>query len=289
MYSYFVRHTDNLWVIDDAVEYLWENDKIGIHFPNVSKGDPSEKEDSLSIDPEDYERKYKGAIGCFKELNEKGGYIWAEYRKQKEIKIGTVKPNSFVQYYTKWKSGYFDYERTARLKTLQMENVSIIDPKDALFLKAVRPRQLAICRWRKAFSKLDKLVEREPLEPKFENLTPSQQETVCAEYLYNLENDLCPKLNHLLLPVGRTLADIDIYGYDVEGHFVFGQVTNYNYHDSECQEKIKTLLDYHSPESNLVIFCNHNKIERINDVLIIPISNVEKWLLKDIKYGEKLF
>lgn len=148
MYTYFVRHTRKFGVIEKALETLWNENKIGIHFPNVSEDTPPHVPDSSSINSDDYKTQSdKRAINRFSELNEEGGYIWAEYRNKKEIKIGKIIPHSFELHETKWLPDEFDYERTAIIKTLQMDNVRVLKSKDAMFLKACRPIQGTICRW----------------------------------------------------------------------------------------------------------------------------------------------
>lgn len=103
MNTYFIRHTHNFGVIDEAVEKLWKKNKVAIHFPGIS-WPPPEHPDSSSINPDDYtKRNEKNAIGCFRELNERGGYIWAEYRNKKDVKIGKIIPRSFKPDKTEWR------------------------------------------------------------------------------------------------------------------------------------------------------------------------------------------
>jgi len=284
MYTYFIRHTEDFGVIEEAVEKLWNENKIAIHFPGVSPS--SDVPDSSSINPGDYKkRSHKSALSCFRELNEKGGYIWAEYRNKEDIKIGKIIPQSFKILKTKWR----EYDRTAIIKTLQMEQVRVLKSRNAIFLKACRPIQGTICRWHNAVGKLDALVEGRPFEMKIENLTPSQQETVCAEYLRKQHNKMIPVLEHLLLPVGRTLKDIDIYGFTRSGKELFAQVTNYSFENKGINEKIQSLLDYSSKETELVLFCNHENIETKEGYIVIPLSVVERWLLSNTKFSKFLF
>jgi len=106
MESYFVRHTKVMAVIEEAIDYLWKNDKIAIHFPDVRYKDPKEVEDNVSLNENDYRyHNHPGltrALRVFKEMNNTGGYIWAEYRNRRDIKVGKIVPNSFEPYETKW-------------------------------------------------------------------------------------------------------------------------------------------------------------------------------------------
>ena len=102
-------------------------------------------------------------------------------------------------------------------------------------------------------------------------------------------NKMIPVLEHLLLPVGRTLKDIDIYGFTRSGKELFAQVTNYSLENEGINEKIQSLLDYSSRDAELVLFCNHENIETKEDYIVIPLSVVERWLLSNTKFSKFLF
>jgi hypothetical protein len=75
--SWFIRHTEDMKVIPEAIDYLVENNKVAIHFPESKRF----SEDLTSTNPEDYEEeRAKRAVTTFNEMNTKGGYIWAQYR-----------------------------------------------------------------------------------------------------------------------------------------------------------------------------------------------------------------
>lgn len=290
MKSYFVRHTEGMSVVEEAIDYLWEYDKIGIHFPEVYRDTPEEVEDSESIDPDDYEeRGAKRAISTFAELNMNSGYIWAEYRNKKNVKIGKIVPNSFEICETKWRAGEFPYPREAKLKTLQIgkKSVKTLAPNESMSLRASRPRQGTITRWPSVKNRLKNLVEEMPTEISWDNLFPSEQETVCSEYLRNPDTPRCPSLERLLLPVGRTLKDIDIFGYTKDKKMLFAQVTHYKIR--EARKKIQDLKKYSNPKSHLVFFCNCDDILFKDDILFVPLKRLEKWLKKDKGYVKKLF
>jgi len=290
MNTYFIRHTKKFGVIDQAVEQLFSERKVGIHYPDVSADDPPEKEDCRSIDPDDYsETRYKIAMRCFQEVNREGGYIWAEYRDHDKILIGKVIRDSFEIFETLWAPGQFPYKRTALVKTLQLENAIELTPVQAMFLRAKRPRQGTIRRWHVANPELANLVTNKQISHTISNLSPDQQETVCAEFLYNSDNELIPQLKHLLMPVGRTLKDIDIYGYTVDGNSLFGQVTNHEFNTKQGKEKLHKLRNYMIQGSNTLLFCNHDRIEIIDDTIIIPLQRVEEWLVSDQEYVKQMF
>jgi len=186
-------------------------------------------------------------------------------------------------------SHLFSYERTARLKTLQIDrkSVRIIAPSEAMSLRAARPRQGTITRWPSANGALKSLVERVPLEKSYGNLDPSQQEMVCSEYLRNPDFTECPVLEHLLMPIGRTLKAVDIFGYATDKKMLFAQVT---FSEKErAAKKIEALKWYDTPNSHLVFFCNCQEIKFDDNILYIPWRRVERWMKKNGAYLQKLF
>lgn len=221
-------------VIEEAVDHLWANDKIAVHCPGVdgSKGAP----DKTSIEPNDYdERTDKQNIRVFKEMNESGGYIWAEYRNKVDVKIGKILPRSFEPYETKWQK--FP-SRIAVLKTLQIDksSIKILHPIDAISLRASRPQQGTVRHWHRAESKLRSLVDNDCPQKSWGWLSPPQQETACSEYLRTYHFSNCPVLAHLLMPVGRILKDIDILGYATDGKRILAQVTYASKAESSCED-----------------------------------------------------
>lgn len=289
MKSYFIRHTKGMAVVEDAIDYLWKQDKIAIHFPFE---DETKKhvEDSTSVDEKDYKKtNAKRAISTFSELNTSGGYIWAEYRNRKYAKVGKIVPESFEIYVTKWLPGRFTYERKAKLKTLQIDrkSVKVISPSKAMSLRAARPRQGTIRRWPSVKDRLKCLVEEMPIAKSWDSLFPSEQETVCCEYLRHPDVTECPTLKRLLLPVGRTLEDVDIFGYAVDGKNLFAQVTYYK--KARAKKKIRDLKKYDNLRSHLVFFCDCEEIEFEDNILFIPIERVERLLKNDELYMGKLF
>ncbi len=281
MESYFIRHAgkEKLNVVDEAIDYLWEHNKIAIHYPG--KGE----EDKESINPDDYEDKVaKRAMHVFNELNNNGGYIWAEYRNRREVKVGKIVPHSFAIYKTRWASK----ERVAKLKTLQIDkkSVKIIPPHQAISLRAVRPRGGTLSRWPSAKNRLKCLVEGLSPEEHWDSLFPSEQETVCSEYLREPDVTGCPILERLLLPVGRTLQDVDIYGYATDKKRIFAQVTYFK--KEEAKTKIQKLKDHDGSNSHLIFFCNCKKVHFDNGILFIPLKRVENWLKNNKTYLRKL-
>lgn len=235
----------------------------------------------------------KRAIKCFGNLANEGGYVFAEYSKQHDkVKIGKVKPNSAVIFFeTKWSQDCHDPKRRkgdkAVLKTLQMENVKILSKSDATVFLATRPRMGTITEWKSIKKYLEYAVEGKSFDENWDFLLPAQQEAICAEYLRKPDIEECPKLRFLLLPVGRNLPDLDIYGVAEDGKLIFAQVTHADIDSKDYREKLEKLKNYR--DGHLIIFCNCDKVKEKDGVLNIPTKKVFKWLKKNKAYYKMVF
>jgi hypothetical protein len=74
------------------------------------------------------------------------------------------------------------------------------------------------------------------MEPQLSDLSPSQQEILCSEFLRmpEVESRGLPRLVHLLLPPGKTMRDIDIVGTAADGKRLLAQVTFGDRADVSC-------------------------------------------------------
>jgi hypothetical protein len=288
--SYFIRHTRKILVSTDVIKKIFDENKVAIHFPG------SGKQDSKSIKLKDYDKPgERRAIKCFKELSENGGYIWAEYYTcPEEVKVGKIKPKSAVEYVeTIWSEDCKNPERKkgerAILKTLQMENVTTLKKGEVMELVAARPRMCTITEWKIIRDRLKYYVKGIPIPESWNSLTTEQQEAVCAEYLRNPNIENCPKLDFLLLPVGRTLQDVDIYGCASDGKKIFAQVTYENIESKNCKQKLEN-LKFGGKENHLILFCNCGNEDEKDDVLIIPVKRVVfEWLKNNKKFFDSTF
>src|SRR5438093_12517039 len=97
MECWFVRHTDRMRVIDEAIDYLVDKNKMAIHFPESKRL----SEDLTRLDAEDYqEERAKRAVKTFSEMKTRGSYVWAHYRSPQNcpglrIIVGIVLPAIF--------------------------------------------------------------------------------------------------------------------------------------------------------------------------------------------------
>lgn len=276
MRTYYVRQKMD---IDDATyRKLWDERRIAVHYPRYKMGDdpkgiiPSGRPDNPSINPDDYPRRGKNAIRSLTKLAANGGYVCAEAPSQPEVMLGYVPKNSRIELVRgQWGST----KREAVLKSLKLRKVRLVHPCDFAVIAVGRPRQGAIMRWRRAGKTIENAVEGRPSRQSVDVLSYQQQEVMCSEFLRLKEAaDLgLPRLACLLLPVGRTMKDIDIYGLSDSGKMILGQVTYLSL--GACGKKKKALLSYADAGRNaLVLFCRCNAPTRVEGIRIAPIQSV---------------
>ena len=291
--SYFIRH--NMDITEEATKELCRDNLISIHFTDYPFANTQEY-----LDPENYNTKTlpmlngseiraaKRAIGIFRDLNKKGGYIWAEYSDQ--IKVGKVIVNSFrkIEKQRKKPSKVYTEEKSL-LKTLKIEYKKTIEPEDAMSLKVCRPPFTTITEWKAVRNRLEYLIKGMPQPKEWGSLFDSEQESVCGEFLRENQKNSAnlPVLKHLLLPIGRTMKDVDIYGITQENKKMFAQVTYKN--EKNSTEKKDKLEDY---EGEKVLFCKSSSeqiIHKKEGMWIVPLDIVEKWLLSNSQLADQLF
>jgi hypothetical protein len=130
-------------------------------------------------------------------------------------------------------------------------------------------------RWPSAGQNIENLVEGRSADFDIGRLLPGQQEVLCSEFLRLPEAGMLglPILSHLLLPLGRTMKDIDIYGLANDGKRIFGQITYKALDHVRC--KVERLLAYSDTESpHLILFCKTDCVSKVSGVTIAPIDLV---------------
>ena len=303
---YFVRHTPKILVRKSDLQRLWEEDRVAIHFPGDTSGN---ERDSKSLNPEDYKESYdKGAIRAFAELGREGGYVWAQsYVAPRQVKIGYVVgceeggEGVKMDHNARWelRGNHYEGRRDgdpATLKTLRMEKKKIVERGEAMSLRAAIPRNWPVCRW-KVGDRLRALAKNEAPKPDWSNLSDAEQEAACAEFLRERHEDRLdlPVLSRLLLPVGRTLKDIDIYGVDTNGSLVYAQVTYHRIGDAPAKQKASRLAEYapRNPNAKLVFFGTGSipATNELSDRILYVSGNEEvlPWLKNDALYEKALF
>lgn len=252
----FIRHnfSDSAKNIN---EYLWNNDLIAIHYDNIA-----------SINSEDYEKPIaRDSIKRMVDYCKTGVIIAATYRNFQpgKIKIGEIERNSEIEFLNSWdaiQAGNFIY------KTVAIKNPQVILYSDFPLLAAIQPQQVTLTGWPSATNYLNAIINNQPLERNVNFLTPGQLEVGCYEYLKMLN-----LVQVLLLPIGRTLMDIDIIGLDESGNKVFAQVTH-SKNKKQIKKKIENLIDYQSNGNKLYFFGPNESKTELDGVEFITIDSV---------------
>jgi len=288
MLTFFARHTVKLDIDTPTLELLWERSLIAIHYPEMRNGKCG-KHDNESLDPKDYPRRSAGVLSRLLELATSGGYVCAQYVGHSEYKVGKVLPKTPVKLLRgKWGTVNGRERRPAVLKTVKFSSFVHWAPASHTVLAVSRPQQGTFQHWPSVGDRLAALVDNRKLPVRLETLAPTQQEIMCSEFLrlpIVVQNGL-PQLAHLLLPVGRTMKDVDIVGIATDGKPLFAQVTFYNL--SQSSEKLGRLRSYGSAGAHLILFCNHDQCQIVNGVAVYSIQKVFDALRKS-QYGAVWF
>lgn len=267
MKTYFIRHSEKLDISEKTLSDLIEKNLIAIHYPfrTINK----ETDDCTSINPSDYEeQKARSALRTLHKLSEEGGYVCAEYRNKEGAVVGIVTPNTPIELFEgKWGT---QKDKIAILKTLHLATSRHLDAEEYLKISYARPIQGTICIWKNAGKRIEHMANHTCFEPIFDNLAPTHQEVLCSEFLRSGIDPRLPKIQSFLLPVGRTLKDIDIFGITESGQKVYCQVTHKQL--QHAAEKMKNLKIYRSANSYVVMFCMNNQAHILSSEGVIIYS-----------------
>jgi len=275
MDTYYIRHTEKLDINDVTWQRLWNERRIAIHFPHGLDGELPRR-DNASLDLSDYHpQKGRPAMRAMTELAKTGGYVCAEYFGHPQCLLGYVRAASKVDLIEGGWGSENGYEgRKAILKSLRLQRARTVNPCDSAAILLSRPRQGTIMRWRAARNTIENIVEGRRVGASLDQLSDGQQEIMCSEFLRSArarQFDL-PNLAHLVVPVGRTMRDIDICGMDGRGNLIFAQVSYLQFEN--CTEKLNSLGQYGGKGNTLVLFCNCGEPTQVQGVRVIPLSVV---------------
>ncbi len=173
-------------------------------------------------------------------------------------------------------------EEKSLLKTLEVEWVQTIEPPDAMSLKVCRPPFTTVTEWKAVCNRLKCIVEGTPMPKAWGSLFDSEQESICAEFLREKHENAhnLPILKHLLLPVGRTMKDVDIYGVSIDNKQIFGQVF---FESEKKSNNKKAKLKEYAGERVFFCDCSNKEIQfdKKDAMWIVPCQIVEKWLMQN--------
>ncbi|OFW39782.1 MAG: hypothetical protein A3J28_09015 [Acidobacteria bacterium RIFCSPLOWO2_12_FULL_60_22] len=274
MQTYFIRHTQKQDIDDDTRERLWKSRKIAVHFPHEKSG--RKNTDTTSLNPEDYKVSDRKAIRALLELAANGGYVCAQYHGHYgEVLVGRIEPRTKVELLRgKWGDLHGLKGRTAILKALPLRNAKVVRTVDYPVMFVGQPRQGTLMRWHVIGAAVQNIIEGRKETFSFASLMPAHQEILCSEFLRLPEAAgwRLPTLAHLILPLGRTMKDIDIFGLATDGKRILAQVTFANREKSIW--KLKKLNTYANVDCHLIMFCQTDNQEFIGRVHIVPIEKV---------------
>jgi hypothetical protein len=272
MPTFFARHTWKMDIDEPTRRRIWDERRIAIHYPHAKDG--QSERDSESSNPDDYQGPGRVAMKALVELARLGGYVCAQYQGREASLVGVVEPGSPIELLSgRWGSLHGYKDRTAVLKTLRLVRVKEVRPCESAAILVGRPRQGTLLRWPSAGKAIENLVEGRAGEVELADLLDAQQETLCSEFLRlpQARQFGLPNLVHLLLPVGRTMKDIDIYGLADDGKRIFAQVTFLPL--DQARWKIDRLLPYKDADRyHLILFCQAERPAVVDGVSVVPIQ-----------------
>jgi len=233
MQPVFVRH--NCSSTSEVLRQLWNERLIALHY-----------EDIFSVLPSDYYPAGRKALERLWKYCKSGAIVGANYSRLdgSRMLVGKIIPGSDVI-----AKEFIDPETGAKFiyKTVHLENSRIIRYSDYPLLVGVQPRQATITGWPSAKQVLTAALMNNALPRQPSNLHPSQLEVLCYEWLRTSSN-----LERLVMPIGRGLIDIDIFGVTATGNRVLAQVTH-SVNLTELKDKESRLLQ-HAGTSDSVFF-----------------------------------
>jgi hypothetical protein len=271
--TYFARHTENIRIDDATRLLLWNERRIAIHYPDYADGVPR-PEDNSSLIEKDYPSRGRRPIRALNALAAEGGYVCAEHYGQAAIQVGWVPPGSSIQLVVgKWGGASEFPGKRAILKTLPLTKTRVLTPLESVVVLAGRPRMGTLQQWHGCKARIIHLVEGIQKALALDDLLPYEQETLCSEFLRMPEAELMdlPRMQNLLMPVGRTLKDVDIVGLATNGNMVVCQVTFSK--RIEAAEKVVALKKYAGPNRPL-FFCNESENSIFEGVQIVSMRRV---------------
>jgi hypothetical protein len=252
---------------------LWDTRSIGIHFPlhlNPSPNDP----DNESLNPEDYPQPGRSAMSVLNRLSTEGGFVLAEYWRRPGCLVGMVDPNTPITLLRgKWGNLHGRPEFDAVLKTLKLSKVQEVSEIRSARLLAGRPRQGTLMRWHSIRQLVKNVVLGIDAPLTVRDLIPTFQEVMCSEFL-RLPTEMTGVLQmaSLVLPVGRTLRGLDIYGLTASGNTIAAQVTMQP--STACPGKVASLKAFTGENVMRIFFCD-DEAERVEEgIQFFPLTTV---------------
>lgn len=229
MRAIFIRH--KLGSTPAILEDLWSKRRIAVRYANIR-----------SANPDDYENPGRNALKRLWKYCDSSAIVGATFRKIRptQMVVGVIEKGSRVE----WTDEYGD---DFIYKVVQLKNTQVISYYDYPLLAAIQPRLATVTGWPSAQKYLQAILDNERIPLDVKSLAPSQLEVICYEFLR-----MKGTIKALLLPIGRALPDVDIYGVGNEGEII-AQVTHSTNH-AKVKSKLNQLREYESTSTNLIFF-----------------------------------
>lgn len=229
MACYYARHT-KIAISEEAIADLCSRGRIAVHYPEATGRPLSRYPDAESLDPGDYSGRAKATLRALVDLARDGGLVVAHYRggdgaNGQQLVVGRVPPESTIELErNRWCQGSRYPGREAWLKTLAYERLGTVPVTSQRRALAFVPRQSTLCVWHKIGDRIEKWISGSGGGSDLAELTSDEQEVLCAEFLRDPSIPGLPRLSALLMPVGRTMRDVDIVGTADDGKLLYAQV-----------------------------------------------------------------
>jgi hypothetical protein len=239
-------------------------------------------------DPHDFPNKSGfHAIKRLQSYCQCGAYVAAEF--DEGWLIGKIASGSKIELLEASCGGEkhgVEYSAGARIhsyKTVKLQEFKVLN--NPLGLISARPRQGSVCEWGAVGDRVARLIEDGKLPCELDALSTAEQEVLCYEWLKTHG-----KIQRLLLPIGRTLKDVDVFGINPVGGKVLAQVT-FNPSRAECEEKMTRLSCYDAQEKYFFLATKDNVQIQKNaaelGLIFVDMRNAFAQIYDDEKNGGK--
>lgn len=244
----FIRH--KMSSTEEILRELWDLGLIALHYQDID-----------SVDPEDFDPPGRNALRRLWDYCDEGVIACATYRgiHPSTMLLGLIRKGSLVS--TRKYDPYI-------YRVVRLEGIREISYQDYPVLAAIQPQGGTICRWHGAKKHIQAIYSGQPLPREVGSLHPSQLEVLCYEYLR-----MMGLIDHLVMPLGRNLLDVDICGLGKDGERVLAQVTNTDSED-ENFEKINLMTDYRDGSRELIYFGQRQFQGLDAEIRYIPVEEV---------------
>lgn len=272
----FARHK-----LGHAVQYLWDERKIAIHWDTVPSANSSDYENGRAATE----------ISNLNQIAKDGAIVGGSYRKvyKNKMIVGVVEPGSDIELLLISKDNDailesaeiepgnhielntdYDDEDTVIYKSVKMSDCEIVTRQEQplLFDDGVRPPFWSVCEWSGSEEQL-RAIARGELKPySVGSLTTEQLEIVCEEYLRIADNEY-----RRTAAIGGTTSDIDIMGASGE-QLVWAQVTQGG--KNNVRNKIGKLGDYTEEDARVILFApERSRPDDLDDeITFVPVEGV---------------